>query len=115
MTMRTFLDVDGLEWQVFDVIPRREERRHYDRRTPTSLESIEDRERREEDRRITVGATPHVGSKAAGWLCFERGSERRRLMPIPDGWTQCPDTQLDEYRRAAAHVDVLASLSQTRK
>ena len=32
MSFRTFVDSSGVEWQAFDVVPRSEERRHYDRR-----------------------------------------------------------------------------------
>ena len=31
-----------------------------------------------------------------GWLCFDRGSERRRLAPIPDDWESLPDGELSQ-------------------
>lgn len=31
---------------------------------------------------------------ASGWLAFESGAERRRLAPIPPGWTDCDDGAL---------------------
>lgn len=117
MSMRTFLDAAGQEWQVFDVVPRRqEERRRYDRRgSADAPEPVAPADRREEDRRLSVGATPRVGRNAVGWLCFEHGAERRRLSPIPEGWSTAPDAQLEEYRRAAHAVEVLATLGQPRK
>ena len=78
------------------------------------LRELLDQECREDDRRVTVGATPRVRGNVA-WLCFERGRERRRLTPIPNGWLEAPDAQLDEYRRAAHQVEVLAGLGQPRK
>jgi hypothetical protein len=119
MTMRTFLDSAGQEWEVFDVVPRRdEERRHYDRRASGVNDEAEPEapvDRRADDRRLTVGATPRVGRNAVGWLCFEHGAERRRLSPIPEDWLQAPDSRLEEYRRAAYVVDVLAVLGTPKK
>ena len=33
MALRTFVDSAGHEWQAFDVVPRENERRQYDRRS----------------------------------------------------------------------------------
>jgi hypothetical protein len=33
---------------------------------------------------------------ADGWLCFDRGDERRRLAPIPVDWENLPDGELSQ-------------------
>lgn len=101
MALRTFVDSAGNEWQAFDVVPRSNERRGYDRRQQVKRESSEDR--RERDRRLTVGGAREI-SGAQGWLCFECAGERRRLSPIPADWNRASDAQLDVYRMAARPV-----------
>ncbi|HEX4681899.1 MAG TPA: hypothetical protein VH277_04275 [Gemmatimonadaceae bacterium] len=102
MTLRTFVDSAEEEWEAFDVVPRDQERRHYDRRASTEI--ADDADRRESDRRVTVGRASRIGGLQAGWLCFQRGDDRRRLSPIPEDWTRCSDEQLEEYCRAARPV-----------
>jgi hypothetical protein len=58
-----------------------------------------DGDRRAFDRRVSVGGIPKVVDK--GWLCFERGSERRRLSPIPEGWQKAEDARLADWLGAA--------------
>ena len=103
MSFRTFVDAEGNEWQAFDVVPRVDERRNYDRRITDRPDEEEVDERRDRDRRLTVGgASAIVGQE--GWLCFERGEQRRRLSPIPENWTRATDAELDAYRLAARPV-----------
>lgn len=113
MSLRKFVDSAGEEWQAFDVVPREEERRQYDRRSG-ELE-LADIERRDGDRRLTVGGRTSIVTPGAGWLCFERGSERRRLSPIPRDWSQCDDAQLEAYCRSARAVRPSSALGQTQK
>jgi hypothetical protein len=61
-------------------------------------------ERRDGDRRITVGGRSRLASVTEGWLCFESGAERRRLSPIPRDWRGCSDAELEAYCRAARPV-----------
>ena len=104
MALRSFLDSAGNEWQAFDVVPRADERRRFDRRTPAERRT-ETADRRDTDRRLTVGGrSPLASGVADGWLCFERGTERRRLCPIPPGWSRCTDEQLDAYCHSARPV-----------
>ena len=104
MAFRTFCDDDGNEWQAFDVVPRSNERRRYDRRSGPR-KSVSDEDRRDADRRITVGGrSPLASGVHEGWLCFERGDDRRRLSPIPANWRRATDPELDAYRRAASPV-----------
>jgi hypothetical protein len=104
MALRAFSDSGGNEWLAFDVIPRADERRRFDRRALREARS-QPRDRRDVDRRFTVGGRSHlVHCVADGWLCFERGPERRRLFPIPAGWQRCSDAELDAYCQSARPV-----------
>lgn len=104
MGLRTFVDSLGREWSAFDVVPRDNERRLRDRRSVDVPETFTDR-RGESDRRLTIGTQSMLVSQASqGWLCFERGVDRRRLTPIPDDWEQCTDQQLETYCRQAKPV-----------
>jgi len=99
MAHRQFIDSSGNEWLVFDVTPRvLEERRTHDRRGVDG--SGESQDRREDDRRVTVGS-PHPPRLTKGWLCFERNGERRRLQPVPDQWMSLPDAELQKFLSAA--------------
>lgn len=111
MALREFTDSAGQAWEAFAVIPREHDRRHYDRRSDgVRLDGPADDptdDRRDADRRITVG---HTSSRfdAHGWLCFQHGDERRRLAPIPDDWKQCEEAQLQAYLDAAQPVRLLS-------
>jgi hypothetical protein len=39
-----------------------------------------------------------------GWLCFQSGSRRRRLAPIPDGWNDLSDAGIAELFEGAREV-----------
>jgi hypothetical protein len=98
MAYRQFTDAMGVEWTVFDVVPRVDERREYDRRAHPDDDS--DMDRRGEDRRATVGAL-RPGRVTRGWLCFESAGERRRLQPIPENWHHLPAGELDALLQQA--------------
>ena len=67
MAHLSFIAPDGIEWQVWNVKP--------------SLSG-----------RVThVDLNPTLES---GWLCFQSESERRRLVPVPDGWYELADGEL---------------------
>jgi hypothetical protein len=36
-----------------------------------------------------------------GWLCFEAGSDKRRLAPVPAGWDGFPEEKLHLLYRMA--------------
>jgi hypothetical protein len=61
-------------------------------------------DRRDGERRLTVGDIARISRLSEGWLCFERGSDRRRLSPIPGDWNRCPDAVLEDYCRRALPV-----------
>ncbi len=108
MGYRTFVDRDGSYWQAWDSQPTRTERRlrGSDRRNhkPFPWKGAERRvgpdRRMTEQRRITLSA-----GYGSGWLTFESLDEKRRLIPIPQGWEDLSQTELralcDKARRIA--------------
>jgi hypothetical protein len=102
MALRTFADSGGRVWEVWDVIPkaiagRAEDRRRNGRRVDETQQSAFDR--RQAERRASF--SPAMWD---GWLAFRCGEERRRLAPIPDGWTTADDPLLEVYCRGARVV-----------
>jgi hypothetical protein len=106
MSYRLFEDSKGSEWQVWDIVPRLEERRlgpATDRRVEIKVIPFADRRR--SPRRIANTRRALLrGSFAHGWLCFESEHEKRRLSPIPDDWTTCDEDTLDAYLHEARPV-----------
>lgn len=105
MSYRTFSDDSGRQWEAWDVIPRGimlaapERRTIPDRRgDPPRLVSLED-DRRAGMRRVAVSP-----GMEQGWLAFRSGADRRRISPIPDGWSEWTDERL---REACAHAHVI--------
>jgi hypothetical protein len=95
MPLRTFRSSTGVEWRVWNVIPGHagedERRCGYDRRSPDPVIAYRGADRRAKTDRRARG----VLSLDSGWLVFESGSERRRLMPIPPGWEVRSDADLE--------------------
>lgn len=105
MPYRTFQDSTGEEWQVWDVVPRLTERRMHESDRRVEVTPIAFADRRREERRLTLSQrTVLRGTYAHGWLCFDNGSNKRRLSPIPTDWTTCDDDTLEAYLRAGAPV-----------
>ena len=62
-----------------------------------------------------VNPTPDNGL-APEFLCFERGVDRRRLVPVPADWRGCSEAQLRAYLgRAKAMHRSFASPDQFRQ
>ena len=93
MAFRQFTDASGVEWTVYDVIPRADERRTTDRRDATHYGDDSQLDRRGLDRRATLASVRPVRI-TRGWLCFETQGERRRLQPIPENWHLLSDADL---------------------
>jgi hypothetical protein len=85
MTYREFKDDDDRLWEVWEVRPAAIERRQADdrRRYPREFS----------DRRASLQLRL-LGGMRDGWLTFQCGNERRRLAPIPEGWTMLSDDTL---------------------
>lgn len=64
VTVRSFHDPEGREWNVWDVVPSRKS----DLFLPATM--------------------------ADGWLCFEAAHEKRRLHPVRPGWDVLGDAEL---------------------
>lgn len=60
---------------------------------------------------VQSGMVSSVPGTPAEWLAFqtEDGTERRRLLEIPEGWETLPDDRLDLVRRMAEPVRSWAS------
>jgi hypothetical protein len=101
MPYRYFTDPRGTAWRVWDVRPTRIERRVAIRRIRVT--KLHHPERRVlPTRRIDMGTSRlYFPESETGWLCFECGSERLRLKPIPDGWAAMSDEGLDALRGRA--------------
>lgn len=77
MALREYNGEDGVTWCVWEV-------------TPSSVS------------RGSKALLP--GELTSGWLCFDCGSEKRRLSPVPRSWETRTDKELDVLRRAAEVV-----------
>ena len=76
MALREFTDRSGRAWTVWEMVP----------------------EKMHERMRNTLGAFE------VGWLVFEcgPGGEKRRLSPIPSGWEEMPDGELESLCERAS-------------
>ena len=87
MAHREFTDGNGTEWQAWEVIPSTAERRSAgERRFGTR-----DREERRTQHQVRVKLEDGM---ALGWLVFECAAGKRRLHPIPPGWSALSDDEL---------------------
>jgi len=102
MGHRTYTDVSGIEWNVWDVTPQWTERRSGgDRRRPAENALVDPpaiERRKTQNRRAGADASSRVRISeglSRGWLAFESASDRRRLAPIPPGWDSLSDAELE--------------------
>ena len=87
---RTFTDVTGVEWEVWEVYPRLLERRLMRERRATRRGTLE-------RRHVPVGRPTLPRQIMGGWLAFQSGLERRRFVPVPDEWEEATDRELQAY------------------
>jgi hypothetical protein len=86
MTFREFVDPDGRSWEAWEVRPIAIERRlNEDRRAVPRFAQ----DRRNADLQFALH-----GSLREGWLTFQHGDDRRRISPIPIGWTAVSEAEL---------------------
>ena len=110
MGHRIFTDSNGVQWNAWAVVPQWADRRTGRNRRVQSAEDDLDppvlEQRRSPDRRRGLpDQFPRVrltGGLDGGWLTFESARERRRLSPIPTGWEQASDRELETLCRNAA-------------
>jgi hypothetical protein len=108
MNYRTFVDLKGVRWEVWLVLPAAAERRAVERRRTERrvaargrrLDRRVEAERRRHGHR-RVGVAPNF---ANGWLCFESDDEKRRLAPVPENWEIADADELEALCKAAKHV-----------
>ena len=109
--MRVFADATGAEWIVWEVRPEKvlfgrvERRVGADRRLLGAPDPVIER-RRVAERRSGAAEGEGEGERVApgvgGWLAFQSGTMRRRLVPVPAGWRDLPDEELVVLCRRAA-------------
>ena len=96
MAKRQFKTDDDDTWIVWDVHPEDLGRLAYDRRAASP--AAEGSARAEGSRRSERLVHPELQH---GWLCFQSGTDKRRLTPIPTAWHELPDAVLRELLDAA--------------
>jgi hypothetical protein len=107
VTFRRFTDRHGTDWEVWEVIPPRAERRRSERRTlPDRRMTLREgtRDRRIRARR-TKASPDYVRISPGfehGWLCFTSGPAVRRLAPIPSDWIHVESDQLEIWVNVAS-------------
>lgn len=111
MSHREFVDRKGQKWDAWLVLPTSAERRKTERRVAAgaggSSYSGEERRGLVPDRRLSSHSARNTISPEFknGWLCFENSSgEKRRLMPVPDGWERMSIQELLKIMSDAKRV-----------
>jgi hypothetical protein len=101
MAHREFLDARGIAWQAWEVIPSTAERRRAERERRFGT-------RDQRDRRLHPELRVRMQEELTnGWLVFECATEKRRLYPVPAGWSSLSDIELDALAATAEAADRL--------
>jgi hypothetical protein len=106
MGLRAFRDSNSIEWRVWDVRPVGStalERRMRDRRNPDPVIRYSGPERRTGRERRLTNTTRWV-IPIREWLAFDCEGEKRRLVPVPEGWEELPDQELERLCDQAVRV-----------
>lgn len=101
MTHRIFTDDHGRAWEVWEVFPEVVERRLNDERRSAPRDTPDRRQHVD----IRFRMAPELRD---GWLAFQSDDERRRLAPIPPGWSSLDDSALRELAARATRQPALA-------
>jgi hypothetical protein len=97
MALREFRDSDGIDWQVWEVIPQSVERRKLRDRRIAPRDANDRRIRHEARLRLSDG-------ESDGWIVFESQNQKRRLRPIPHDWFKATGTALESMCVRADHA-----------
>src|SRR5688572_24121912 len=106
MALREFKDQRGRFWQVWDVRPKgagTTDRRTHERRSPDPFLAHTGEERRTGYERRKKDLSGKAGPSE--WLTCECKEEKRRLTPIPHGWDEMSDAELESLCSKAEKVD----------
>ena len=106
MPLRTFEDSQGKICKVWDVTPfvgHETERRTTERRLAKGVVYSGPERRVGRERRMRTPGLMTPGLEA-GWLCFEREEEKRRLSPVPLGWDAAAEQELESLFQRARPV-----------
>jgi hypothetical protein len=105
---KVFNAPDGTKWEVWMVMPTSTERRRGEEFGQSSASESANSTSAGVTERRRVDAGPRTVVSPGyenGWLCFESGSgEKRRLVPVPDGWETAAAEKLWMWCRLAAEV-----------
>jgi hypothetical protein len=102
---RTFLDDLARLWNAWEVIPAWGERRTGDRRERMEGAGSRVVDRRLRERRRARGLRIALPPRLAhGWIAFECNDERRRIAPIPEGWSELSEPALRDLWRGAEQL-----------
>lgn len=109
MALRTFRNSEGVWCNVWEVSAeslsnRYQPPRIFERRGQDILH-YSGPERRNQERRKNAGRLlTTLRDFAGGWLAFDCGGEKRRLVPIPAKWDDLPDEKLMQLWKRARPV-----------
>ena len=118
MAYKIFEGPNGVKWEVWLVVPTEAERRRGERRVAhkSAAPRYSGPERRvgpDRRTRISSGRTLLGPDFESGWLCFESDQgEKRRLVPVPDGWERAGDDELWAWCGTAAVVNKCGPLRE---
>ena len=103
MAHRKFADAGGVQWEVWDVVPASVELglgTRVGESSPPTAPARTSRLRVSPD-----GCFAGIdGRLASGWLCFTSEHEKRRLIPVPEGWERMSPRELDRLKGEAQLV-----------
>ena len=105
MTHRKIRDEDGRWWDVWEVYPSAVERRmsgEYPSVTGHGDPAIDGRTDGGRRREVRLRVPEELQQ---GWLAFQAGSYRRRLVPVPENWSTLDDEALAGLLERADRVD----------
>ena len=98
MTHRKIRDAEGRWWDVWEVYPAAVERRMSGEFPAVKEDGHPEKDGRPDGERRREVRLLVPAELQQGWLAFQAGADRRRLVPVPQNWTA-----LDEGARTALH------------